>query len=232
MSKVIVIVGFGPGISTAVAETFGAEGFSVALVARNEVRLVAGVEALKAKGIAAAAFTADAADPASITEALDKARAEFGAITVLHWNAFGGGEAPDLLTADPAAVEGLFRVAVVGLLAAVQAALPNLRSTKEGAVLVTNGAFGQVTPMMDQIAIALNSMGVALANAAKHKLVGLLAERLRADGVYVGEVMVAGAVKGTPYDSRRGAGPIDPSRIAGKFWELYLGRGENRAVVG
>ena len=36
MSKTIVIVGFGTGISTAVAEKFGAEGFSVAIVARNE----------------------------------------------------------------------------------------------------------------------------------------------------------------------------------------------------
>ena len=38
MSKTIVVVGFGPGISTAVAEKFGAEGFSVGLVARNSTR--------------------------------------------------------------------------------------------------------------------------------------------------------------------------------------------------
>lgn len=42
MSKTIVVVGFGPGISTAVAEKFGAEGFSIALIARNEKRLAAG----------------------------------------------------------------------------------------------------------------------------------------------------------------------------------------------
>jgi len=43
MSKSTVIVGFGPGISTAVAGKFGAEGFSVALVARSPERLDAGV---------------------------------------------------------------------------------------------------------------------------------------------------------------------------------------------
>jgi NADP-dependent 3-hydroxy acid dehydrogenase YdfG len=48
MSKTIVIVGFGPGVSSAVAEKFGAEGFSVALIARNLARLSAGVAALKA----------------------------------------------------------------------------------------------------------------------------------------------------------------------------------------
>jgi NADP-dependent 3-hydroxy acid dehydrogenase YdfG len=48
MAKTIVVVGFGPGISTAVAEKFGSSGFAVALVARNEERLAAGVKALKA----------------------------------------------------------------------------------------------------------------------------------------------------------------------------------------
>ena len=32
MSKTIVIVGYGPGVSSAVARKFGAAGFSVALV--------------------------------------------------------------------------------------------------------------------------------------------------------------------------------------------------------
>ena len=64
MSETIMIVGFGPGTATAVAERFGAEGFSVALVGRNEDRLRAGVAALNAKGIEAFAFPSDAGDPA------------------------------------------------------------------------------------------------------------------------------------------------------------------------
>src|SRR6202011_785445 len=118
----------------------GAEGFAVALVARSAGRLAEGVAALKAKGVAAAACPADASDPASIRAAVAKARSELGPITVLHWNAYGGADAGDLLTTDPAAVRGVFDVAAVGLLAAVQAALPDLKSTPEGAVLVTNGA--------------------------------------------------------------------------------------------
>ncbi len=228
MSKTIVVVGFGPGISNAVAEKFGTAGFSVALVARNKERLAAGVAALKTKGIAAAAISADAGDAAAIREAIGKARAQLGPITALHWNAFGGGEAGDLVATDPVAVRGVFDVAVVGLLAAVQEVLPDLRNTKEGAVLVTNGAFGEMTPQMDEYAISLKSMGVALANAAKQKLVGLLAQRLKGDGVYVGEVMIAGTIKGTPWDS---ADSIEPSAVADKFWALYQARGEIRARV-
>jgi NAD(P)-dependent dehydrogenase (short-subunit alcohol dehydrogenase family) len=191
MSKTIIVVGFGPGISTAVAEKFGAEGFAVALVARNAERLAAGVLALQAKGVTAAAFVADAGDPAAIRGAIAKARAELGPVTVLHWNAYGGAQAGDLMATDPSVVGGVFNVAVVGLLAAVQEALPDLKSPNDGAVLVTNGAFGELSPQADEFAVGLKSMGVAVANAAKHKLVGLLAARLKGDGVYIGEVMPA-----------------------------------------
>ncbi len=228
MSKTIVVVGYGPGISNSVAEKFGAAGFSVALVARNKDRLDSGVAALKAKGIASAAFQADAGDPAAIRAAIEKARAQLGPITVLHWNAFGGREAGDLVTSDLANVRGVFDVAILGLLGAVQEILPDLRNTKEGAVLITNGAFGELTQQMDEYAITLKSMGVALANGAKHKLVGLLAQRLKGDGIYIGEVMVAGTIKGTPWSN---GDSIDPATVADKFWELYQTRGEVRARV-
>src|ERR1700723_3893679 len=120
MSKTIVVVGYGPGVSNAVAEKFGAEGFSVALVARNTDRLAAGVAALKAKGVAAAAAPADASDPAAIAAAIAEARKALGPITAIHWNAYGGGEAGDLITATPAATRAAFDVAIVGLLAAVR----------------------------------------------------------------------------------------------------------------
>jgi NADP-dependent 3-hydroxy acid dehydrogenase YdfG len=229
MSKTIVVVGFGPGISTAVAEKFGAEGFSVALVARNQARLDAGVQALQAKGVAAVGISADAGDPAAIRAAIGKARAALGPFTALHWNAYSGGDIPDLTTADPVAVGHIFDIAIVGLLAAVQEALPDLKSTGDGAVLVTNGAFGELGPMMDAVATSMKVVGVALANTAKHRLVGLLAERLKGDGVYVGEVMVAGAVKGTAFHT--GGDGIEASTIADKFWELYQARGEIRARI-
>ena len=229
MSKTIVVVGFGPGISTAVAEKFGAEGFAVALIARNEARLTAGVAALEAKGVSAVAVPADAGNAASIRAAIARARVELGPVSVLHWNAYGGAEAGDLMTVDPAAVRGVFDVAVVGLLAAVQEAHADLKAASEGAVLVTNGAFGELGPMFDGFAVNMKSMGVALANAAKHKLVGLLAARLKDDGIYFGQVMVAGMVKGTAWDS--GGGGIEAATIANKFWELYRSRGESYARV-
>jgi hypothetical protein len=52
--------------------------------------------------------------------------------------------------------------------------------------------------------------------------VGLLHERLLPEGVYVGQVVVMGPVKGTVFD--RGGATIEAASIADKFWEIYRER--------
>ncbi|HLK39161.1 MAG TPA: SDR family NAD(P)-dependent oxidoreductase [Polyangiaceae bacterium] len=229
MKKTIAVVGFGPGISSAVAHRFGSAGFAVALVGRNEERLAAGVKSLRAQGIDGGGFVADAGDPGAIRGAIAEARASLGPVHVIHWNAYGGPDVPDLLTVDPVSLRGVLDIAVVGLLTAVQEALPDLKSATDGAVLVTNGAFGEIDARVDQLAVLVKAAALALSNGAKHKFVGLLAERLKGEGVFVGEVMVAGTVKGTPWD--RGQANLEAAAIADKFWELYQTRSNVRARV-
>lgn len=227
MAKTLVIVGFGPGNATAVAEKFGAEGFSIALVGRDKDRLAAGVSALKARGITASAFQGDAAEPGEMRAALDKIRAELGSINVINWNAaLGSADGGDILTADPTAVRRVFDVAVFGLLATVNEVLLDLKNAGDGAILITNGGFGDLAPEADETAIKLNVMGIALANAAKNKLAGLLAQRLKGDGIYVGEVIIYGAVKRSPTDNG-----VDPTSVANAFWDLYRSRSNLRARV-
>ena len=149
MSKTIVICGYGPGISSAVAKRFGREGFQVALLARNEERLADGAASLEAGGIRAAAFPADLSRETDIEEAFQAVRTKLGDIAVLHWNAYATG-AGDLLAVDAAATRAIFDVPVVGLLAAVKAALPDLERAKDGALLVTNGGFGLNDPVIDE----------------------------------------------------------------------------------
>jgi len=228
MSRVIVTVGFGPGTATAVAERFGAEGFSVALVARNQERLATGVSALRARGITAFGFPADAGDPISIRAAIKSIRSQMGPITVLHWNAYGGLEVGDLLAADPDSLRRVFDVAVFGLLAATEEAQSDLKASEGGAILVSNGGFGEASSEMDAAATNFHAMGIALSSAAKHKLAGLLAQRLKGEGIYVGEIMTFGTIKGTSPDN---VGSVDPAVIAGKFWEMYQARRETRATI-
>jgi short-subunit dehydrogenase len=223
MAKTIIVFGYGTGISSAVAERFAREGFALALVARNAERLSKAADALRAKGARAEAFPADLGDPAAARAVVGKIRASMGPINALHWNAYGGA-AGDLLAADTAAVHAALDIATASLLAVVQEALPDLRKEKDSAVLVTNGGFGYFDAAVDASAVQFNAMGLALANAAKHKLVGLLAQKLKPEGVYVGEVMVVGLVKGTAWD--QGNAQLDPAAIGERFWQLYGARSE------
>ncbi|HKE29904.1 MAG TPA: SDR family NAD(P)-dependent oxidoreductase [Bryobacteraceae bacterium] len=59
MQETILICGYGPGISEAVANKFGGEGFQVSVVARNADKLDKAQGTLQARGVQAAAFPAD-----------------------------------------------------------------------------------------------------------------------------------------------------------------------------
>jgi len=229
MKKVLVIFGYGPGISNSVARRFGKEGFSVALVSRNRERLDAGVAALREDGIEAAAFTADAGDPAAVRAAIEQVRAQLGPITVIEWTAYSA-VAGDVLTASADDLRSIFEVPIVGLTAAVQAALPDLEQAPGGAVLVTNGGFGLFDPAVDQAGVDYSAMGLSIANSAKRKLVGLLALKLKPLGVYVGEVVVLSTVKGTAFDF--GHGKLDAADIADEFWKLYSERTVHSVIFG
>jgi len=227
MSKTLIVAGYGPGVSSAVAERFGKEDFAVALVARNAQRLAEGQKALAGRGIRAEAFPTDLGQPDAARAVVGKVRAKLGPISALHWNAYSTA-AGDLLTADVAAIRSSLDLAVTSLVATVQESLPDLR-TQKGAVLVTNGGFAFYDPKVDEAGVKSNSMGLSAANAAKHKIVGMLAHRLKDDGVYVGEVVIRGVVKGSSWDS--GDGDVEPSEVAARFWELYAARRETSVTI-
>ena len=169
-----LVGGFGPGISSSVAEKFGAEGFSVAIVARNGDRLALGVKALTDKNVKAVAFTTDLGDVRAVRALIPKVREALGPITVVTGTRIRPAPAT-FLDVDPTALHGVIDLAVGSLLAAVQESLADLRSQKgESAVLVTNGGLGYFDAQVDAIAAKANLMGLALGNAAKHKAVGML----------------------------------------------------------
>jgi NAD(P)-dependent dehydrogenase (short-subunit alcohol dehydrogenase family) len=223
--SLLIVFGYGPGISHATASRFGREGYSLALVGRDAERLAQGVERLTAEGLEAKAFQSDASDADSILRTVTEIRSDLGTVSALLWTAFGSGGVTDVLTTRPEDVARVLDVGVAGLLACTQALLDDLKASPGAAVLVANGAFGESTPQMDAASKLLNRDGMALANAAKSKLVGLLAERLRDFDIYVGEVTIAGSVAGTA-TARPGA--IEPTTIAETFWSLTQSRDATR----
>jgi NADP-dependent 3-hydroxy acid dehydrogenase YdfG len=227
MTKTIIVAGYGPGISQAVAHKFGSQGYSVALAARSRERLEKGVEALTKAGIEARAFPTDLGEPDAARALVRNASATLGPVAVLHWNAFLS-QAKDLTTA-PEELRAVLDVGVHGLLAAVQEALPDLRQQK-GAVLVTGGGLAFYDAKVDAMAVEWGAMGLAVSKAAQHKIVGLLNKKLAPEGVYAGEVTVMGLVKGTAFDA--GQATLEPSTVADAFWQLNEQRTETWVSIG
>lgn len=223
MARTIVIAGYGPGISDAVARKFGAEGFRIALVARSDARVQAGAKLLSEAGIQAQGYSCDLGDPGAVERLIVQVRTTLGPVTVLHWNAYAG-LAGDVTTSSADDLRTTFDVSVTGLVVAIQKALPDLRSQKDAAVLVTGGGFAFYDANIDAMATRSNAMGLAVAKAAQHKLVGLLHQKLEPENIYVGEVVVLGMVKGTAFDG--GHATLEPGAIADRFWHLYQARTE------
>ena len=218
------------GISAAVARKFGAAGFRVALVARSRDKIADGVRSLEAAGVTAAGFTCDLGDPDAVRTMIAEARAALGSITVIHYNAYAG-TAGDLLTADADDMRKVYDVSVTGLATALQAALPDMKEqTGVSAVLVTGGGFAFYDEKVDAMVVRYGAMGLGVAKAAQHKLVGILHQRLAPEGIYVGEVIVLGMVKGTAFDA--GNATVLPETVAEAFYTLYERREEATVRVG
>jgi NADP-dependent 3-hydroxy acid dehydrogenase YdfG len=218
--KVVLVCGHGPGISDAVARRFGKEGYAVAIVARNADRLASAASALRDVGVDAKAFPCELGDEKAVKKLVSDVRSQLGPIAVLHWNAYAGA-AGDLLTAPAAELKTVLDVCVNGLVAAVQAALPDLEAQK-GAALVTGGGLGMDSRDVNKMAVSWKSAGLAIGKAAQHKTVGLLNAQLADKGVYVGEVIVTAIVKGTAWD--KGNGTLEADDIAQRFWDIASAR--------
>ena len=96
MMGALLVFGYGPGISHAIAERFGREGYALAFVARNAERLAEGVARLKARSIGATAYRPtrrsgdDPADDRSNQE-------DLGTVSVVLWTAFRSGGVTNVL---------------------------------------------------------------------------------------------------------------------------------------
>jgi NADP-dependent 3-hydroxy acid dehydrogenase YdfG len=225
---VLIIFGYGAGISQATAERFGREGYSLALVGRSSDRLADGVAHLKDRAIEASAYVSDASEPPKVRSTIEAIRNDLGSVSAVLWTAFRSGSVTNVLLAKPEDIERAFDIGIRGLLTCVQEVLEDLKSNPGAAILVANGALGEHTSQADEFSTFLEADGVALENAAKSKLVGILAERLREFDIYVGEVTIAGSIKGTATSTQTG---IAPTEIAETFWCLAQARDTTRARI-
>ena len=144
--KVALVTGGSRGIGAAIARALADDGADVAVSYANSVsKAEAVVSELEAKGVRAAAFSADQADAKQVEGLVKKVADRFGRLDILVNNAgvFVTGAVNDP-AADRAALEREFAVNVAGVAAAVRAAVPFLG---EGGRIISIGSVaGQTSP--------------------------------------------------------------------------------------
>ena len=210
MSKVCIVAGVGPGIGMSVARAFGAEGFAIALFARNSARLAKRHAELSAAGITASAFIVDLADAAATLTAVDQVRRWAGGDpSSLVYNAFAvqQGSADQL---DLAESQRAMRVNFIAATQLTALVAPAMRASGTGSLLFTGGGVAL------KACAGLSSL---CAGKAALRIWALsLAEDLAGSGVRVGTVTVHGGVeRGTAFD---------PEDIAAALLRLHRGTSE------
>ncbi|OME75890.1 short-chain dehydrogenase [Paenibacillus sp. FSL A5-0031] len=131
--KVALITGGNSGIGLESAKLFVAEGAKVVITGRNQTTLSSVAEELGANVFA---IQADAADPASMENAMFTAVETFGRLDIIFANAGIAASTP-LGSTELSVFEEVLKVNVTGVFFTVQAALPYL---KEGSSVILTGS--------------------------------------------------------------------------------------------
>lgn len=213
----IAIIGAGPGLGAAVAARFGREGFSVALLARDEEKLARIVGDLADQQVTARAYPADVHDREQLIAALASASRQLGPVEVLQYSPVPRGDflRPVLETSvDDLAAAAEF--SILAPAAAVGAVLPGMRELGRGTVLLVNGS-SAVTPNG-------NVAGTSVAFAGESAYGAMLHDALAPVNIHVGQLIIPGAIGG-------GEPRFAPAALADRLWEIHTRRGAFRTTV-
>lgn len=207
MSKLIVIVGMGEGNGMAIARRFGREGFAIAMIARNEMKLKDYQARLQADGLTAHYFLADAGDKDAVEAAISAIDLKLDTPQVMVYNAAVPRMKNVLLTSFDDLIND-FQANVAGALVATQAVLPGMQQAAEkGTIIFTGGGFSMY-PHPDFASLSIGKAGI-------RSLANTLAMALKEDGIRVGTVTICGTVD--PADEK-----YNPDAIAEQYWHFYI----------
>jgi NADP-dependent 3-hydroxy acid dehydrogenase YdfG len=228
MSKVIAIVGAGPGVGLAVARKFGQEGFKVALLSRDTEKLDSMASQLNASNIEAAVFAADVLDRPGLTAELNRVIERFGKIDVLQ---FSPTMTPDTLRTpieiDVENEQFHLDFSVLGAITSVRTVLPQMLERGDGGLLFTTAASAQYPVTFTA------SFGVAA--GALLNYVRVLNQELTPKGIHAGIVSIAGLVVQEGDENRPNPKQlplVTAQDIAEIHWNLYTKRDRAEVFAG
>ncbi len=211
------IIGAGRNLGEALARRFGREGYSLALIARNQERVDQLAADLVADGFTAKGYTANVRDTDSLVAALDRATQDLGLIEVLSYNPLPQKEfLRPLLESTVGDIRAAVEFSVYGPVAAVHQVLQGMRVLKKGSLLFVNGG-SAVQPVQ-------HFAGTSIGFAGETAYVEMLEQALKDEPIYVGQLIIPGAI--VPGDEQK-----DPEVLAEKLWQMHVERKQLRVFA-
>jgi NAD(P)-dependent dehydrogenase (short-subunit alcohol dehydrogenase family) len=215
-NRVALIVGTGPGISAAFGESLIADGYQVALAARDPGKL----QPLAAR-MGAAPFQADASSTDSLVKLFQDVDRALGEPEVVLFNPSARIRG-DLLSLDIDAAAAAMRTTAIGALVTAQEAARRMLPRRSGSIFFTGATAG--------VKGFARSSVFAMGKFAVRGLAQSLARELGPAGIHVVHFVIDGAV----VQGSREAGVFSPRAIADSYmaalrqppgawsWELEL----------
>ena len=210
-SRLLVVVGSGPGVGSATASLFASNGFNIALISRNPERLKGDqTRVLKANSnIECKTFAADVSDSSALKKALNQIHESMGAPEVVLFNT--ARIAPTTIgETDPSDVAQDFQLMNIGQIVTAYWALPLLaevaeRSGSHPTFLNSSSGVGD-EPLPQVFSLSMNK-------AAQNNFLKSLAHVARPQGIHVARVHINGQVA-DEYPE------LNAKNIAEKHWKL------------
>ena len=210
-APVCLVSGVGPGTGSALARKFTEGGYRVALLARNEERLVALEKVLlRAKG-----YQCDVSDPVQVEAVAAAVERDLGSPSVVVHNAVGGSFGT-FREIEPSILNRNFQVNTMGLLYLARRFSPAMVGAGKGAIVVT----GNTSALRGKPDFA----GFAPTKAAQRILAEAMARELGPQGAHVA-YLVVDAVIDLEWTRKRFHGRPDdffikPQAIADEIWHV------------
>ena len=178
---VCVVAGVGPGNGAAIASQFSANGYQVALCARNQQKLNDITATIKGSR----PFGYDVRDPEAAPKVFAQIRQQLGPIDVLVYNA-GAGAFANIDNATLEDFQSAWEVNCRGLFLAVKEVLPDMRAAGAGHII----AIGATASIKG----GAHFVPFASAKAGQRGLVQSLARYLWPENIHVSYVILDGIV--------------------------------------
>ena len=180
-----IVAGVGPGLGASLARAFSKEGYSVGLLSRRAESSEPVAAQIRANGGKALLVPVDVTDGKAAIQAVDKIRAEVGAITVLAYNASGFGRG-NFLDLDPEVIRQSFEVGTMGAVHLAQAVIPDMLKVGHGFISLT----GATASLRGRAGFS----PLAIAKSSLRILGQSLAREFHPKGIHVVHVIVDGQI--------------------------------------